>query len=89
LTDTYAKRHWVRQVQGKNGIIEYPDAETLTYDFELLSYAAHIWRVSGASLPPTLEELLYRCKEWDSQVSVMRQAQEYLIDKRDVSKAKK
>lgn len=57
-----------------------PDASLFTYDMELLDYAAHIWKISESPLPPSLAEVLTRDKEWDYQVSMMRQTQQYFMD---------
>jgi hypothetical protein len=57
-----------------------PDPSLFTYDMELLDYAAHMWRIADTPLPPSLAEVLTRDKEWDYQVSMMRQLQQYFVD---------
>jgi hypothetical protein len=49
---------------------------------DLLEYAAHMWRISGSPLPPERDTLLHRDKQWDYEVSLMKQGQDYWIDQR-------
>lgn len=57
-----------------------PDTSIFTYDMELLSYTAHMWRISKSEFPPSLAEVLMRDKDWDNQVSAMFKLQQYFID---------
>ena len=54
--------------------------DDLTYDLELLFYAANLWRISESALPPSLAETLYRDRGWDSEVATILQLIRYAID---------
>ena len=54
----------------------------------LLDYAAHLWRVSKSTLPPMLDEILPRDKQWDYEVAMMRQNLDYWIDKKTSNEPK-
>lgn len=67
--------------------IEFPDASLLTYDEELLVYAAR-WMLANpdAKYAPQPYEILYRDMEWDYQVGLVKNALLHMLQVKEGKK---
>lgn len=78
-------RHGYIQIKNERGDVikevpnDFSDPSQYTYPISLLEDAARLWMVSKATLPPAPDELIWRDRNWDNQVSNYRTMLEFYI----------
>lgn len=73
------------QVKSRYGTIldevplDFPDPATLKTDDYWLHYLATLWMTSGHRFPPTIEEVMWRDRKLDEEVSAYRMMLEFYL----------